>query len=410
MYSIHLSLWTVIAWIVAGVWVAVIGIFVRGYLRQSSLRPLGRLSGNIGDCPRLTVVVAARNESECIETCIRTLLRQDYPNLEIIAVNDRSTDDTGAILDRLSAEFSSLLQVIHVTTLPSGWFGKPHALTAGLQRATGSILFFTDADCEFQAPSTLRTAVMELERRQLDIFTIAARYTMTSLRECVVVPCCSELAMTWLRPERVDDPRWPDAFCNGAFLMARRSSFDKIGGWWSVKTKITEDLELARLAKRSGLRVGVGNGEGFYQTRAYASARDSWNGWSRIFKGVLSPAQLVITLARMMILFVLPLTVVASEIFRTLSTGRLEWPTAAVIGFAIALSLRCTLDLMMFRAVGAPIRAVVLAPLGRLFVMAVCLRALFSHAGLAKTHWRGASFCAGQLVIPRQVKSGSQIQ
>jgi chlorobactene glucosyltransferase len=357
------------------------------------------------EVPRLSVIVAARNESDCIETCLRSLFRQDYSDFEVVAVNDRSTDNTAEILDRLAKEYADRLRVVHVTSLPAGWFGKPHALNLGLQSATGSLICFTDADCEFQSPAALRTTVAELFRRQLDMFSVAARYTMTSLRECVVVPCCAEALLAWLHPERVDDPRTADAYANGAFILVRRAPFDRIGGWGAVRAQISEDLQLARLAKRTGLRVGVSNGKGLYQTRSYRSLCDSWNGWSRIFKGILNPTQLLITLGRMLVMFALPLGALLWGFTEVLHTGNHDSLTrGAGLGFSVAFGLRCALDVAMFRLVGAPIAAAIFAPLGRIFVMAAATHALLSHAGLVHTHWRGATFATGRLVMPRQAK------
>jgi len=230
MYPIGIDAWTVIAWMIATAWIAIIVVFIRACRQQASLRPLGNQEG-LAEYPKLSVIVAARNETDCIESCIRSLFRQDYPGLEVVAVNDRSTDDTAEILDRLAIEFEDRLRVMHVTNLPPGWFGKPNALTLGQSVAGGSVICFTDADCVFEDPSALRTTVTELYRRDLDFFTLAARYTMTTLRECVVVPCCSEALVAWLRPERIEDPRWPDAFANGAFILVKREPFERIGGW-----------------------------------------------------------------------------------------------------------------------------------------------------------------------------------
>ncbi|MEJ7594515.1 MAG: glycosyltransferase [Planctomycetaceae bacterium] len=357
------------------------------------------------ELPKLSVIVAARNESVCIETCIRSLFRQDYPDLEVVAVNDRSTDDTGEILDRLALEFADRLQVVHVSTLPSGWFGKPHALDLGMKSASGSMVCFTDADCEFLAPAALRTSSVEMLRGNLDFFSIAAKYTMNSLRECLAVPCCAEAVLIWLRPERVGDPRWPDAFANGAFIMVRRAHSSPSGDGVPFARKSARP-ELARVAKRAGLRLGVAQGEGFYQTGSYPTLAESWNGWSRIFKGALTPAQLVITLGRMLVMFLLPLGAMLWGLLQVLHTGSVEWLThGAGLGFAIAFSLRCVLDVALFWLVGAPIAAVPLAPLGRLFVMGAVTRALLSHAGLVRTHWRGATFVSGRMIKQGQVKA-----
>ncbi len=395
----------VFSWLVAALWVAIIVAFVAAFRRRSLLMPLD-VPPSPSELPSLSVVLAARNEAGGIETCIRSLFRQDYPHLEVIAVNDRSNDTTGEILDRLSDEFAGRLRVVHVTALPAGWFGKPHALESGLKYATGEMVCFTDADCEFLAPAALRTTAVEMRRGGLDFFSIAAKYTFTTLQACLTVPCCSEAILTWLRPERIGDPRWPDAFANGACIMVRRAPFESIGGWGAVRNKISEDLELARLAKRSGLRLGVAFGEGFYRTASYPTLRDSWNGWSRILKGSLTPAQLTITVVRMVLLFLLPLGAMLFGLATTLQTGSLDWLThGAGPGFAIAFGLRCVLDLFVFRMMQIPVAAIVLAPFGRLFVMGVAMRALLSHAGLVQTHWRGATFVAGRMIMPGQAKA-----
>ena len=401
----HSSGLAVLAWAIAGLWIALVVVFLLANRKRTSLRPLTD-SPNSQQLPRLSVIVAARNESACIETCIRSLFRQDYPDLEVVAVNDRSTDDTGAILDRLAIEFAGRLRVSHVTSLTPGWFGKPHALDLGMKSASGSMVLFTDADCVFLAPAAMRTSVVEMLRDDLDFFSLAAQYTMNSLRECLAVPCCAEALLIWLRPERASDPRSPDAFANGAFIMVRRAPFESLGGWGSVRSKISEDLELARAAKRSGLRLRVSQGKDFYTTGSYGSLTESWNGWSRIFKGALTPAQLMITLCRMLVLFALPLSGVLWGLSQAIQTGSFDWLThGAGLGFAIAFSLRSALDVALFRMVGAPITAAPLAAVGRLFVMATVTRALLSHAGLARTHWRGATFISGQMIKPGHVKA-----
>ena len=392
LYSYGLTL---LAWTIACFWILFVIVFFKASRKQSSLRPTIS-STELVELPKLSVIVAARNESVCIETCIRSLFRQDYPDLEVVAVNDRSSDDTGSILDRLAVEFADRLRVVHVSSLPSGWFGKPHALDLGMQSAGGSMVCFTDADCEFLAPAALRTSTVEMLCGKLDFLSIAAKYTMNSLRECLAVPCCAETLLIWLRPERMSDPRWPDAFANGAFIMVRRGPFEAIGGWGSVRSKISEDLELARVAQ----------GEGFYQTGSYPTWKESWNGWSRIFKGALTPAQLMITFGRMLVLFALPLGAMFWGLWLALTTGSVEWLThGAGLGFAIAFGLRCFQDVVLFRLVGAPIATAPFAFLGRLFVMATVARALLSHAGLVNTHWRGATFVSGHMIKQEQLKA-----
>lgn len=394
---------TLFAWIIVCLWIFFVVAFFFASRKHVPLRPMAETPGSL-ELPKLSVIVAARNEAACIETCIRSLFRQDYVGLQVVAVNDRSTDATAEILDRLALEFGDRLQVVHVSSLPSGWFGKPHALDLGMKSASGNIICFTDADCEFLHPAALLTSVVQMRQREVDFLSIGAKYTMNSLRECLAVPCCAEALLVWLRPERVSEPRWPDAFANGAFIMVHREPFESIGGWGSVRSKISEDLELARISKRAGLRLAVVQGEGFYQTGSYTTLPESWNGWSRIFKGALTPGQLMVTLFRMFFLFALPLGAMLWAAAQAIQTGSAEWLThGAGLAFAIAFALRCLQDIVLFRLVGAPLAAIPLASIGRLFVMATMARALLSHAGLVNTHWRGATFVSGQMIQPEHV-------
>ena len=125
---------TLLAWLIVCIWVPYVFVFNKAARSRTPLQPLDNFS-NSSELPKLSVAVAARDESACIETCIRSLFQQDYPGLEVVAVNDRSSDDTGAILDRLALEFADRLRVIHISTLPPDWFGKTHALDQGLKIA-----------------------------------------------------------------------------------------------------------------------------------------------------------------------------------------------------------------------------------------------------------------------------------
>ncbi|MCA9483328.1 MAG: glycosyltransferase, partial [Nitrospina sp.] len=123
------------------------------------------VAGPLKHAPRVSVCVPARNEERGIEACLTSLLQQDYPHFEVIAVDDNSTDGTGAIIDRLAAQDARLIAV-KSPPLPEGWYGKPHALHQAVQRASGDLLVFTDADPVFE-PSALASAVFTMETRKV---------------------------------------------------------------------------------------------------------------------------------------------------------------------------------------------------------------------------------------------------
>lgn len=393
--------WSVACGLIALVWCAA----VTRYVRNCRNRPV--LENRIAEAPSgrwpsLTVIVPGRNERDCIESCVRSLLAQDYPGLSVVAVNDRSTDETGDILNRLRDEFPTQLRVLHVEELPAGWFGKPHALELAMEITRSELVCFTDADCRFVEPGMLRSAVAELHDRKLDLLTITPRFVMPTLWEQVTVPCCSEATLIWYCPNEVNSAGSRVAYANGAFILADRRELERIGGWRLVRQQVCEDLHLARWAKSRGLKLGVVGSSGQFETRSYSRVRDSWNGWSRIFHGGLTSRQLVLSLVRLSVLFLAPLAGLIVCTAMRLSGVEAGLSLAGIAALGVAVGLRAVCDVALFRATRSPMWLVPLAPLGRLFVMAATLRALLARLGWTQTVWRGAVFSAGRMVSQPQ--------
>ena len=393
-----------LAWGLVGLWCAALCLMV---LTARTRRVLGALDTSANrtasskNLPTVTLIVPARNEADCIERCVRSLLAQDYPALHVVAVNDRSEDGTGEILQRLAVEFPTRFTAVDIDQLPSGWFGKPYALHRAVESTASDLVCFTDADCQFQTPSLVRLAVEELLARRLGLLTVTPRFVMPSLWERVTVPCCTEALLLWFQPRLVNNPNHPTAYANGAFILARRGELARIGGWRAVRREVSEDLKLARLAKSQGVALGMVESGGLLETRSYTRAIDSWNGWTRIFHGGLTAGQLGATLARMTAMFLLPFVAVLGMTTTGLVTG--DWSqlkSAAGLGLAVAVGLRIAADVGTCCLLGNSLWPALLAPLGRLFVMGTLVRALFAKLGLAQLSWRGAVFSAGRMIHP----------
>ncbi len=238
------------------------------------------------DAPFVSVLIAAKDEEANIETAVRSMLRQDYPHFELIVINDRSTDRTAGILERLKAsDTTGRLQVVHVTGLREGWFGKNNAMREGLARARGEWLCFGDADCEHTSPRTLSMAMSLVLERGIDFFSLLPRLATESLWERIIQPVCGGLMILWFNPQKVNDPRHPAAYANGAFMLMSRACYEAIGGHEAVRTQVNEDMHMARIAKERGLRLFVCQNEDLYTVRMYSSLGQIWRGWSRIFYG-----------------------------------------------------------------------------------------------------------------------------
>lgn len=206
----------------------------------------------VDELPRLSVVVAARNEEDRLEEAIQSMLKMDYPQLEVIAVNDRSTDQTGAILDRL-AESDRRLETVHVETLPKGWLGKNHALETGAARANGALLLFTDADVQFE-PSTLKRAVQLMLDRNVDHLAAACDIHSPSRGVELFVSTFALFFNGYARPWRASDPKSKAAVGIGAFNLVRRTAYDRAGRHQSLRMAADDDMQLGRRLKASGAR------------------------------------------------------------------------------------------------------------------------------------------------------------
>ena len=188
------------------------------------------------------------------------LAQQDYPRLEILLVNDRSTDETGELIDRIAAG-NPRVRAIHITDLPAGWLGKVHALDRGCQAAGGQWLLLTDADVHF-APGALRRVVAWSVHRQLDHLAVAPEIWPSSLLLDAAVFAFLRTFCVGMRIWAVEDPRSGAYIGVGAFNLLRREAFERTAGFEWLRLEVADDVGLGLLMKQSGARCGVLNATG----------------------------------------------------------------------------------------------------------------------------------------------------
>jgi len=219
--------------------------------------------------PRISIIVPARNEEEHIREALLQLLALDYSNYEIIAVNDRSTDRTGRIMDEVAAADllhnagetaqaeadrsvrPTRLQVIHISELPSGWLGKTHAMWTAGQRASGDWVLFTDADVLFK-PDSLRRAVAYGEAERADHVVLFPRMIMKRPSERMMIAFFQALFVFGHRPWKVADPKARDHMGVGAFNMVRRSVYEAVGTYRALRMEVLDDMKLGKVVKNAG--------------------------------------------------------------------------------------------------------------------------------------------------------------
>jgi chlorobactene glucosyltransferase len=231
------------------------------------------------NAPLISICIPARNEENNIRRCVEAVLHQDYPNIEVIVLDDRSTDATLTQLQGIAAHDSRLIP-ISGSDLPDGWAGKPHALHQASAVARGEWLCFVDADT-FLKPAAISSCYVKALETEADLFTVMTEQVLGSFWEKVVMPLVMTALSVGFSPRRVNDPSRRDAVANGQFILIKRSVYDAIGGHEKVKDQIVEDKALSELVKWSGYRLVVADGMQVVRTRMYTSLPTMWEGWTK---------------------------------------------------------------------------------------------------------------------------------
>ncbi|MDB5326765.1 MAG: glycosyl transferase family 2 [Phycisphaerales bacterium] len=264
-----------------GAWAVFLFVAIKGRARLD-IRP--KPMPAIEAPPRVSVIVPCRNEAAGIEDCLRSVLAQDYPNFELIAVDDRSNDGTASVIDGIAAA-EPRLKTLHVRDgeLPAGWLGKPNAVCRGVKESGGEWLVFIDSDCTL-APNTLREGIATGIARGFDLVSFVPRFVGSGFWDSLLTPLCGMAtggmySMHWanarMRPQT--------AFACGQFIAIKRAAYEQIGGHAALCDSAGEDVEMARRLKLAGGTPRVGWGMDLITTRMYASLGEIFRGWGRNF-------------------------------------------------------------------------------------------------------------------------------
>ena len=251
----------VLDWLVALSWLTRVLVWRRMLRRVPDLT---RTVESHSALPVLSVIVPARNEAAGIAATLRSLLAAEGVELQILAVNDRSSDQTDPIMESLVESLvgeggapDKTLQILHVTELPPGWLGKTHAMALAAQHATGEWLLFTDGDVLFR-PDALRRALRYATSSGADHLVLLPTILLRSWGERMLIAFLQVLSIWALRPWRVADPQARrDSIGVGAFNLIRREVYDALGGWEALRMEVLEDLALGRRVKARGFAQRV---------------------------------------------------------------------------------------------------------------------------------------------------------
>ena len=359
------------------------------------------------ETPRISVLVAAKDEEQNIGDCARSFLEQDYPDFELIVINDRSQDQTAEILRDLQEKHADRMRTITITSLRDGWFGKNNAMREGVAAASGDWLCFADADCTQTSTRTLRTALQECQTQGTDFLSILPVLVTRSFWERIIQPVCAGVMMIWFRPEKVNDPRSSAAYANGAFMLMSRGTYDAMGGHDVVKTEVNEDIHMARIAKRQGLRLQVIRNDDLYTTHMYSSLSAAWRGWSRIFYGCLGTfPKLFVALTLLTVFSLGPwislLAAAAGSIWLGAGESGL-WSSVLIVSLVVVL-LEQSAIARFYVLVRLPVAYSSGYVLGGLVTWGILVNAMLKLGGATATTWRGTTYRADKLETPARSK------
>jgi glycosyltransferase involved in cell wall biosynthesis len=334
----------------------------------------------------LTVVVPARNEAAHIEATLLSLLAQDLNGLQIIAVNDRSVDATGVLMDRLAAENTERLRVLHITELPAGWVGKQHAMAMAASACETAWLLFTDGDVVF-APDALRRAVACAEMTKTDHMVLAPTLEQRNWDEGIVLGFFMAASMWGARPWKIPDPRAKrETIGVGAFNMVRREAYESMGGFAALPMEILEDVRLGILLKRAGFKQRMVFGPGLVRVHWASGVRGLLGAMTKNMFALFrfNPWLLLAGCAAMLIVFVTP-------VFWIAVPGALRYA-----GLITAASI-----VLIYRAYGRVSRIsawyALVFPVGALLMIFTLLRSMVVTWRQGGVQWRGTLYTLEEL-------------
>lgn len=378
-------------WLVALPWL-IVPLWV--YWRATASRSLADYAPARGDTlPLVTVIVPARDEAPNIARCVRSILATTWARLELIVVDDHSTDGTGRIAwDAMAGDARARVTV--PPPLPDGWFGKQWACAHGASLATGDLLLFTDADT-WHAPDLVSRAITAFTERRADLLTVMGRLETGSFWEHVVQPAMSTGFFTLFGgTEAMSRPRAPrHRLASGQFILVRSEGYDALGGHGAVRGYVAEDVMLAQTWAAAGRNVQVVTGIEHLSVRMYRSLREIVHGWGKNMwaggRHFLPDLPLVTTVARV----VSPLSPVGGALpgllplLALLGVVPAWWGTLGAAGYAYQTAVWWAL----YRRVGARPAYALTYPLACAVIFWIVVRGVVRGS---RTEWKGREYRA----------------
>jgi len=372
---------------ICGAWI----ILIKSMIASFRLTPyLDKFENKSKSTPKVSIILPARNEEDFIGKCLDSLIKQDYPNYEIIVINDSSEDSTGKIISEYAKKNSKIIPVT-AKAKPDGWMGKNWACMEGYQKATGELLLFTDADTK-HSENVISLAVAQVFSFNLDALSAIPKMVTFDFWTNITLPMISTFLHTRFSALNVNNPSKKTGYFFGSFFIMKKETYEKVGMHEGVKQEIVEDGALGKKVKESGYKIRMVRGDHLIDA---VWARDKGTLWNAL-KRLMVPLYLQngkiavgIFFAVLFLLFI-PFPILATSI--VLPSENIS-EKILLIASAISSILIYTGAIIEVK-MGLGLRTIyaLFAPLGSLTVVLGFLSGLIQAKGKSAITWRGRSY------------------
>ncbi len=344
------------------------------------------LNTNIRTFPKVSIMVPARNEEKCVKECVESLLLLNYPNFEVIVLDDNSTDRTPIILNELQQRFPTKLTVVTGQPLSKGWIGKPWACHQLSSVAKGELYLFTDADT-LHSVESLTSVVSYFQEKELDFMSMIPFERMDSWAEATIIPMIHFLYFAYLPNEWITKKRSVSvSAANGQYMFFKASVYHTINGHNAVKNNVVEDVFLAKTVKKAGFKIGLVNGSEIVICKMYSNFKETFEGFSKNFFPGMSYKYtiMILFLVHFALLFVAPIFfIVAAVILQDYSLELFWLPLSQYVIVTLIRSF-ITFTFSM------PIYQMFLHPLSAVLTIGIGLNSI--RWSRSKIEWKGRKY------------------
>lgn len=339
--------------------------------------------------PLISILIPARNEEKNIRECLFSLIKQDYDNIEILVLNDNSTDDTARITGDISNTYKNV-KLINGKPLPEGWTGKNYACYQLFKESKGKYLFFTDADTIHKKES-VTSAVSCLVKEKLDLLSACPEQVMKSFHERMVINLTNFQILIppllFIRKSKI--PVFGSGI--GSLMIVKRDIYRDMGGHRSIKNSCVEDTAISKLFIRKGYKFMIFNGRKVYSTRLYDNFREIYEGFCRIFLGNFNSRFAVsLIILVMFVFFLLPFILLALLPFIEFKTNVLFYSNLSMLLFQI-LTILLTRTMAKIK-INGKIIDIFLHPISIFYMIFMNSKLLFQRKGKSQVSWKGRTY------------------